>query len=246
MKQATLRAVWVLLCSTLALAAPALADSFEVNPISVSIARNGQSADVSIINRSDKELRFSLNGGAWTQSSDNPLQVTPSDDLLIFPEMFRLAPGATQRVRVSLLAAPAPDESAYRLYVAEMPPVARPQNGHTALNVVTRIGIPIFKDGTDALTAKAEIAQTFASGNRVVATLRNAGNVHLAPSSVHLSVRSGNRLIWSQDEPVWYVLADSQSVVSTNLPKGICAFGRSVDVTWHLPAASINASASCR
>jgi fimbrial chaperone protein len=228
------------------MAAPAFADTFQVDPISVTIAKSDRSADVSIVNRSSSEMRFTLTGGVWSQTSDQPLQITASDNLLVFPEMFRLAPGATQRVRVSLLGSPAQSEQAYRLYIQEMPPVAVPHAGTPKINVVTRIGIPVFQAATQPASIKAQIAGASVEKNHVTALFSNSGTVHAPPSTVNVAVIDGGRTVWSGAESEWYVLANSQSGFSANLPDNVCKAGRSVRLTWHIANASIGADAACR
>jgi fimbrial chaperone protein len=245
MKQIASKSALIFAAAIAATGAYALADTFQINPITVTIQAPAKSADVSVVNHSTTEMRFTLVGGAWTQGETNGLPIAPTDNLLVFPEIFRLAPGATQRVRVSILSPGSGSEQAFRLYVEQLPALARPHAGHPTINVVTRVGIPIFLSGAAGSTATPTIANTKATRSSVTMDLRNQGNVHVAPSTLSVSVRANNRVVWSANRAVWYVLAGEQTSVAVAFPSGVCASGRTVDLMWKSASANKIAQIAC-
>jgi fimbrial chaperone protein len=73
------------------------AATFAVDPISVSLAKGNSSTAVAVTNQSPQKLRLQITGFAWQQKPSGEMQLTPTDDLVFFPQLLTLDPGETPR-----------------------------------------------------------------------------------------------------------------------------------------------------
>lgn len=213
--------------------AVARADNFEVDPVTVSIAPGMKTADVTIRNHSSHPMRFSVRAYAWTQSATDDLKLQETDDLLAFPDVFDVPAEGAQRIRVGITASPHGSEGAYRLYINEVPQADSAGAHGAQLRIVTRVGIPVFAQVTSAQSASAELTSLHQEGHSVAIALRNAGDAHVIPSSAHLALKdTSGRVVWSQDQSVWYVLPGANRVLTVSVPPSRCKEASSIEVRW--------------
>ena len=85
---------------------------------------------------------------SWTQSDDDPLVLTPSDDITTFPQLLRVDSNQTQNVRIQMVK-PIDDseERYYRIVLDEFDRIDKP-NQTEAVNMVVRnkprVTVPII------------------------------------------------------------------------------------------------------
>jgi fimbrial chaperone protein len=58
--------------------------------------------------------------------------------------MMTLSPGEERRMRVAVTATPGEVERTYRIFIEELPPPKNEPDGSNGVQVLTRVGIPIF------------------------------------------------------------------------------------------------------
>lgn len=226
----------VAVTALLALTATAVfADDFEVNPIIVSLSSTGQrTADITITNNSAEAIRFSLGGYSWTQSPAGEMQLSSTDDLVFFPEIFTIAPHGIQLLRIGIRTPPATIEGAYRLNIEEMPAPRRAAAG-AALTIMMRVGVPVFYAPLKAAAAERAIGTLSRNGDALTIDLNNLANVHVAPSSLVVTFRDGSgNTVEQVSQPVWYVLANGSRRVQVKIPPNACEKARSVSMQWRV------------
>ena len=96
---------------------------FQVQPTRVDLAGTHHVGSLAVTNRSTEEVRFQITAMAWTESEDGTTGLTPTDELVVYPSLFTLAPGDSRSVRVTSMASPGAREVPYRIFVEELPPL---------------------------------------------------------------------------------------------------------------------------
>lgn len=167
------------MASWLALAAcvlPVQAGGLGVNPIRVDLSATAPTAAITLNNGGDTAMVLQLQIAKWTVVAGED-HYEPSDDLLVTPPVFSIAPGTTQIVRVGLGNSPdAQREGAYRLFVEEVPPPAKP--GYQGLRVALRVGVPVFVAPAQAAQATLQWSARRSGADRVVVQVGNLGQAH--------------------------------------------------------------------
>jgi len=120
----------------------ALGSGFSVAPVRLDYRAQGQIETLTVRNTSRDETVVQIDAMQWI-GDGSPDGLLPSDDLLISPPLFRLAPGDRQLVRVALRTPPdGAVERSYRLVLSEVPGGAGPEA--TQLRIALRISMPVF------------------------------------------------------------------------------------------------------
>jgi fimbrial chaperone protein len=154
---------------------PAHAGTFSISPIRLDLSKALQSAAITVRN-DDREVLVQAEVVLWEQV-DGEDRLTPTRHLVVSPAVFTLPPNGSQLVRVALRGPPADTtrELSYRLILQEVPQAASPD--FSGLQVSLRLSVPIFvaNEGTRG----PELAwSATASGNGLLLTARNSGDVH--------------------------------------------------------------------
>jgi len=152
------------------------AGSFTATPVKLTLPAGATSTSLSLQNAGDQPVLVQAELMAWSQQGGKDL-LTPSQDLVVSPPIFTVAPGAAQIVRIGLLRRPDSDrEVTYRLFLQEVPQPPKP--GEQGISVALRLGLPVFvlpKGGAApqlAWSARAENGELRLS-------LSNTGNGHV-------------------------------------------------------------------
>lgn len=176
----------------LSLAAVALscqAGSIELSPVRANLSSKAKVAVLTVRNTGAEESVMQVTLNKWTLDGQG-YAYAQSQELVITPVTFRLAPGAQQIVRVGLRqSAPLRTEAAYRLLVEEVP---RPPSADvTQMRMVVRHDLPVFVAPIATPKAALDIAMDCAAdGSRLRVT--NMGNVHAQLLKVTLTDTSAN------------------------------------------------------
>ena len=227
----------VLAVSALAFVSSAHASTFNVNPIQLHLTEDGASALLTIHNTSDEEIRFQLTTYAWSQSPEGEIELGETDDIIFFPRMMKLAPGAKRKVRIGQTKVPSKSradarqtasgdndtqrEKTYRILVEELPS-RKTKKDAEQIQVLTRMSIPIFVDSPRPLV-KLSVANASAERGRFRFDLKNDGTVHTMLNKVRVTaVSSANKELFSRDLAGWYILAAGVRRYEVEIPKSIC------------------------
>lgn len=224
-----------ILLASIAVLVPAesAASAYTVNPTRVYLNANTGSALVTLRNESAEPLRMQLKAQRWAQGPDGDIQLSPTDDLIVFPALLTLKPGEERKIRVATAIAFGAVEKTYRLYVEELPPTTTEKTEGAAVRILTRMGVPIFLQPARPQAA-ALVRDLALSRGRLTFQLTNTGNSHFLPSSVIVRGFTANGTSVG-DWPLngWYVLAGGARAFSLALDTAACERVRSllVEVT---------------
>lgn len=151
------------------------AGSIEITPVRINLSNAVKAGVLTVRNTGTTESVVQVTLNKWTLNGAD-YAYTQSQELVITPVTFKLAPGAEQIVRLGLRGAvPASNEAAYRLLVEEVPPPPTP--GLTGAVLVVRHDLPVFVAPVDkpSLTLHMDLHCTPQGAQLHVA---NSGNVH--------------------------------------------------------------------
>ena len=214
-------------------AGEAAASTYTVNPTRVYLNASAGSALVTLKNESAEPLRMQVKAQRWAQSLDGEIQLSATEDLIVFPALLTLKPGEERKIRVATSVAFGPVEKTYRLYVEELPPTTTEKVRGASVRILTRMGVPVFLQPAKPQAA-ALIRDLGLSNGRLTFQLVNTGNSHFLPSSVTVRgfTASGTTVAdWSING--WYVLAGTARAFALPLDRPACERVRSllVEVT---------------
>lgn len=210
--------------------ANAQAADFAVSPTQISLGIN-TSSELVITNQSTESVTLSVAGYTWSAGSGGQVELKSTDDLIVFPGIFKLLPLQRQILRVGVTTPSGPLERTYRVIVSELPaPQIRANLKGAAVRVLTAFSIPVFLSPLAAQTTVQFAGGRVASG-KFQFDIANSGTVHVPPTQVQIVAKdAAGRAIWSHDFSAWYVLAGDHQNLSVSLPPEICGEARSFSV----------------
>ena len=85
----------------------ALAGAFAVNPVKVELSAQRSGAVLQVENTGSSEVTVEARTFAWSQPEGKD-QLSPTREVIITPQVFRLKAGATQLLRIGALRKPDP------------------------------------------------------------------------------------------------------------------------------------------
>ncbi len=200
----------------------AVAGTFQVQPTRLDLARRGAPTELTISNRGRAAARFEATVFVWSEDEHGVMQLQPTKDLVVYPTLFTVAPGAQRAVRVATTVGPAASERSYRIFVEELPtPRGAGGSPATAVAVRTRMGVPIF-----VAPAKAElrgaVEATVRAGMLHVA-IHNRGTVHAKVTSLRVIAKdAAGAVVFDQQQSGWYVLAGGRRRYALTLDASAC------------------------
>jgi fimbrial chaperone protein len=188
----------------------ASAGSLAVSPLRLNLTSAAAITSLIIENHGQEEALVQAETYAWSQVGAEH-RLTPTEDVVAMPPVFRLAPGAQRQVRVGLTRAFADrQEVSYRLTVTEIPTVTTPG----VVAVAVRHSLPIF------VRPATPVMPTLVVKFRPPATLElsNSGSEHLRIDRWRLRSKTG-AVIAENTGPGYLLVGASQqlAIKSDNL-----------------------------
>jgi len=152
---------------------------------------------------------------------------------VVFPTLLTLEPGEQRRLRVAVAAKPGDVERTYRIFLEELPPPKNETEGVNGVQVLTRVGIPIFLAPVKA-SAQATVSDVGLAQDGLHFQVENQGNTHFVPETLRVrAVGANGQTVSDQQRDGWYILAHSSRRYTMAFDAKDCARIRSVliDVT---------------
>jgi len=244
------RALISLAIVALLLAPDAAARSnFTVTPTEVNLSASATSALVTLRNASKLPLRFEVAVFSWSEDERGKMTLNPSADVTFFPKLVELAGGASRNIRIGINAGLARDvEQSFRLFIEELPDQSAPKGNAVALR--TKVGIPVFVRPAKPVRS-AEIAGVSVENGKVLARVRNTGNLHISVDTIAVKGTGGSTApTFTKEGPGWYVLPGATRIFEVPMTAAECKTTTSVavEVTGHgksLTSASQVSPAAC-
>lgn len=129
-------AAW--LACGLTLAAPALAGSFKVNPVQITLPADRQSTSLKITNSDSAPVSVRVATFAWSQADGRDVY-SATNNVIASPPIFTIPPGKTQIVRIGLRERSG--SRAYRVILEEIP---REQPVEGQVQITLRLNLPLY------------------------------------------------------------------------------------------------------
>lgn len=227
------------LLGSLICAIPASAGTFAINPTRLTFLTM-TSGDVAITNVGQESVRLSVHAFDWSQDDRNAEILSSTKNVVYYPQIFTLAPGASQRIRIGVLESPSTSERAYRLIVNELPAFVTPGAAGTAgVHFLSRVDIPVLLAPTVRAVTAPELGDLTVHGNTLDLVLANKGTTHIEQSKVSIVARGASgATIWRTTANAFYILADSRITLSTRISPQEFRRAASVSVSWHAPGST--------
>lgn len=188
MKPAFLRYAVVVVACIASAASMARAGSFRVSPMRIELAASRPTTVLRVVNTAADAITVQAEVRAWSYAGERDV-FGDTDDVLLNPPIFTIAPGVTQFVRVGLRArAPATSEASYRLFLEELPAPSTPVG--TAVRTLLRISLPVFVASPGA-APKVQWRVERAGAAAVLLSATNTGNAHIHVNGISLRPEGG-------------------------------------------------------
>ena len=173
----------------------AMAGTFQISPIRITLSGKKPIAVLTVRNDSTESSVMQLRVMSWSQSGNDDIY-TPTDEVLATPPIFTVPAGGTQIIRVGIRRkADARLELAYRLFLQEVP-VTNVATQDSGVRVALRFGIPVFVTPANKSPKPLLDWRVMVESPK---TLRieavNRGDAHVQISGVALNSASGGPML---------------------------------------------------
>ena len=160
---------------------PADAAEFDVTPVEAILSVHNRSQLLTIQNNSGETMRLQLSAFGWRDGANGEPVLSPTEDIIFFPELFSLSPGESRKRRVGSFVPAEQTEKTYRLYISQLKPLETPVAHMTSsgpqIRVLLNIGIPIYIEPV-APSFQGEMDKLAMSNGVLSFELKNSGNLH--------------------------------------------------------------------
>lgn len=179
------------------------AGTFAVNPVRVELSARQLHSTLQIANSGDEKLTVQVHPMCWGRGG-NDESLEDTDDVIVNPPIFTIAPHQTQFVRLGLRQFKASSaEQTYRLILEEVPPPLAP--GFNGLRTLLRISIPVFVAPPQSAQPLLTWEIKKAADQGTVLSVQNRGNGHIQLKQIAVSRAPNGEPIFTRTNAV-YVL----------------------------------------
>lgn len=182
------------------------ASSLEVVPTTIILAAGSSSTLLTVHNLGQEEVRMEISVSAWDQKPNGEMALTPTDDIIFFPELLSIPAGGSSNIRIGTAVPPGTIEKTYRLKLTELPNLAKSKRGFE-VQVLINQSIPIFLAPPDApVTGRIE---TLSLAHGMLSfSVRNTGTRHFIVKMVRITgFDAAGKQVFNQSKSGWYILA---------------------------------------
>jgi fimbrial chaperone protein len=183
---------------------PAGADGLNVSPVRVLLAANQRAASITLTNAQSRAEIMRVESFAWDQV-DGKDELTPTDELLVVPPIFNVAPNSVKVVRLGLrVPSSATRERSYRIYLTEVPPE---NSGQNSIAIAYRFSVPVFLPPTLHSAPKPQWSAKRLDADHIVLHVQNDGDAHVRVSTVKVYSDASRTKLLRDQAVAGYVLA---------------------------------------
>ncbi|VTU42864.1 MULTISPECIES: fimbrial biogenesis chaperone [unclassified Variovorax] len=179
-------------------ASSAFAGQFTVAPLRMDLTDKAPAGSVSVTNDDAEPLRLKVSAVRWKQSAEGVDSYEPTDDVAFFPMEVEVAPGAKRVVRARIKRPAGTAETAYRLFLEEIPSAAG-RVGASRLSVAVKFGVAVWHRPATETLALSFKPESFKDGQGQGWVVNN-GNAH-----VRLTSLAADQVSFGELNP-WYLL----------------------------------------
>jgi fimbrial chaperone protein len=196
--------------ATLLTLLPAMAADLGVDPVSLELSPDKQTAALKVSNASDLPTSIQIQAVAWSQQDGKDVYA-PTKELLVAPPIVTIAPNSEQIIRVALRRPADPvKELTYRIFLQELP--VPPPSGYRGLQVALRIGLPVFvKPAKTQAVPNMVWSVAWAPDHSLKVTMQNQGAAHVQVSDFELFTPGIDKSIAGESGSSYMLAGQSRS-----------------------------------
>ena len=201
----------------------ALAGSFVVNPVRLTLSASQMVGSLTVKNVGDEATVVQLETQSWRQH-DGKDELTPTTEILATPPIITVPPGGSRIVRVGLRRpADQQRELTYRLFLREVPPAQPVAQG---LRVALLISMPVFVVPPRIPGPQLQWHAVRLHDGDIQLQATNSGQSHIQLGQLHIAAAASGAAIAVKDmadyllpdnSRQWTVKAQSTPAVGTQL-----------------------------
>lgn len=203
------------------------AASFSVSPVIITLDSSNSIVAMTVRNSGSDTAVLQAQVNDWS-IHDNQEFYQPTTDLIVSPPVFEVEPGKTQIVRIGLRdTAPQAVEQSFRVFFEQAPATPGSDSSSSSVantplgvQVMLRIGIPVFVKSTVPSTSKLVWNAQRLTDGRLRVEAENQGAAHSKISQI--DVIHNNKAVASSNV-LTYILPDSRRHWLLDVPAGITA-----------------------
>jgi fimbrial chaperone protein len=209
------------------------AATFSVSPLRIELDASHRADMLTLRNTGDEPLRIQVRSMHWGMAGDGQWQLTPSEDLIVTPQLLEIAPGQSGQLRIGTLLAAGAQEASYRLLLDELPNVSDDKSTPSPeIRVLTQVSLPVFLEPTRDSRVPGVSSALMEHGDLVIG-IGDEGARRLDPQRIKWTLSDRNGQVLEQREQMAsYVLPGSTSFLHMKLPANVCQRAASVSVSW--------------
>lgn len=177
-------AIFIVLLTSLAAGAQALS----VLPVNIQFDPGQSATSLTLTNQGTSETAVQIRAYAWSQKGNDD-QLTKTEMVLLSPPLARMAPGASQVIRIILRQHPESREDTYRILIDQIPPPGEPGVVH----MVLRLSIPIFARPSTRAYPDVQF-HLEREADQIYLVAINPGNLHEVVRDIVLTTSDGRKL----------------------------------------------------
>lgn len=214
-----------------AVPAVASAASFSLNPTRIELGPQRHVDILTLRNSGTAPLRMQVRTMHWSMTSDGRWHLTPSNDLIVTPELIEIAPGTSGQLRVGSLLDAGVTEASYRLLINELPNLSD-KNGVRQIQVLSEVSLPVFIEPANPSRIPVIRSAQIEHGALQIA-IGDDGSQRLDPQSVKLAIRNhSDKAIEQRETMVNYVLPGATLPLRVELSSAICKQAATISLSW--------------
>jgi len=209
------------------------AATFSVSPLRIELDTAHRADMLTLRNTGAEPLRIQVRSMSWAMASGGEWQLTPSEDLIVTPQMLEIAPGQSGQLRIGTLLATGTREASYRLLIDELPNVSDDKSAPSPeIRVLTQVSLPVFLEPARDSRLPGVSSAELQHGDLVIG-IGDEGARRLDPQRIKLTLTDRDGQVLEQHEQMAnYVLPGSTAFLHMKLPANVCQRATSVSVSW--------------
>jgi fimbrial chaperone protein len=173
---------------------PCSAQLLELRPVELDFSQQHKAQSFTLVNRAAQPATVQVRAFQWSQGVDGKDVLTPTQDIMFSPPFVELGPGESQVVRVKFLGVPKDAESAYRVFIDELP--VRADSG---IKTALRLSMPAFVSPLFGKPAKVSWLWSDDGRGGSYVTVINSGGQHAMVADVKIKTQTGRAVTLPAD-----------------------------------------------
>ncbi len=176
-----------------------------------------------IANETNDSVRCQVSAVSWDEAPDGRMLITPTKDVLVFPQLLTLKAGEDRNVRVGTTIPFGTSEKTYRIVIQELPAENHRLRLPTAgLQVLVRFTVPVFLAPAQA-SVHPQIENIAVSHGGLSFSLHNVGTMHARTEAIRATAKDAKgEPLFDQRWEGWYLLAGRSRDYAVKIPPAFC------------------------